>query len=403
MSKSKGNALNPLAMIEKYGTDALRLSLILGTTPGKDTKISEDKIQSYRNFINKLWNIARFVLGQIKDSRLEIKGLESKILDLKSPTLADSWILQELDGLKANLQKHLKNHQYSLAGENLTEFTWGKFADWYLEISKIEGGKDEILIYTFSELLKLWHPFIPFVTEHLWSQLSSDLLMMQEYPTPSASKTPDTKPAAKFQALQSLITGIRNLRSEYRQPPAEHFACYLELPEKASFLQDQAAIVENLARVKLNLATVPPDKKMPYFLWGGATVYLIIPGFDQKRELELAQKELKAAQARAKKLEGQLGKKAFLEKAEKLLSDIEGITIHVKSSGRGKTEKFELHSLLSLPRTTLHAEASGRKLNFVLQDLFEELLVEARKQKSLKDSRKKGKKRFFLNMEVERE
>ncbi|HLC38390.1 MAG TPA: hypothetical protein VJI71_02970 [Candidatus Norongarragalinales archaeon] len=95
--------------------------------------------------------------------------------------------------------------------------------------------------------------------------------------------------------------------------------------------------------------------------------------------------------------------KAFLEKAEKLLSDIEGITIHVKSSGRGKTEKFELHSLLSLPRTTLHAEASGRKLNFVLQDLFEELLVEARKQKSLKDSRKKGKKRFFLNMEVERE
>src|SRR3989344_1302268 len=331
MSKSKGNALNPLAMIEKYGTDALRLSLILGTTPGKDTKISEDKIQSYRNFINKLWNIARFVLGQIKDSRLEIKGLESKILDLKSPTLADSWILQELDGLKANLKKHIKNHQYSLAGENLTEFTWGKFADWYLEINKIEGGKDEILIYTFSELLKLWHPFIPFVTEHLWSQLSSDLLMMQEYPMPPASKTRDTKPAAKFQALQSLITGIRNLRSEYRQPPAEHFACYLELPEKASFLQDQAAIVENLARVKLNLAAVPPDKTMPYFLWEGAKVYLIIPGFDPKKELELAQKELKTAQTHAKKLEAQLGKKAFLEKAppevvEKLKADAAAAT-----------------------------------------------------------------------------
>jgi ribosome-associated translation inhibitor RaiA len=96
--------------------------------------------------------------------------------------------------------------------------------------------------------------------------------------------------------------------------------------------------------------------------------------------------------------------KAFLEKAEKLLSDVEGVTIHVKSSGRGKTEKFELHSLLSLPRTTLYAEASGRKLNFVLQDLFDEMLIEARKHKSLKDSGKKEKKkRFFLEMEVERE
>ena len=315
MSKSKGNVVNPLVMIDKYGADALRLSLVVGTTPGNDTKISEAKIEGQRNYINKLWNIARFILGQIKDSRLEIKDLESKILNLKSPTLADSWILAELWELKKNLQKYFKNHQYSLAGENLIEFTWTKFADWYLEISKIENDKNEILLYILGQVLRLQHPFIPFVTERIWSQISTEPLMLQEYPLPAAERAGESDAGNKFEKLRSLITGIRNMRAEYRQAPGEQFACYLELPEKASFVRDQSAIVENLARVKLNIAAVPPDKKMPYFLWEGTKVFLIIPDFDQKRELEIAKKELGDIREQVKKLDSQLSKKMFLEKA----------------------------------------------------------------------------------------
>lgn len=308
MSKSKGNAVNPLEMIEKYGTDALRLSLLLGTTPGNDIKIYESKIESYRNFTNKLWNISRFILQQAPTlkSKTEIPAAKSS---------ADQWILAELSDLTAGVQKNLTSYQYSLAGEELLDFTWNKFADWYLEISKIEKGKEELLFYILKQLLKLWHPFIPFVTEYIWSQLDNTMLMIQEYPAPSAkTKTPDPK-LLQFRTVQELITGLRNLRADYGQPPGEIFACYLELPGNQEWLKTETLIIEKLARVKLNFDVIADDKKMPYFLWQNIRVYLIIPKFDPKKERSRAEKQLTAVNAILEKLRVQLENKTFLKKA----------------------------------------------------------------------------------------
>ncbi len=336
MSKSLRNALDPLEVSKKFGTDALRLSLIMGTTPGNDLKISEQKIAGFRNFANKLWNISRFVLSLNPSPRAGEGGRRSG----EGKSLADQWILSELELLIASVNKNFTNYQYGLAAEALYDFTWNKFADWYLEIAKLtlkrhpegaERPKDPdvnnpyaLLTYVLTNLLKLWHPFIPFVTEHIWSQFSEELLMIQEYPLtlfPSPLKRRESG-GEGFPKIQSLITGLRNLRAEYRQDPGETFASYLELPKELDWIKEQLPIIEKLACVKINFAKIPADKKMPYFLWsaspaGGENtkVYLIIPDFDPKKEKALAEKELKAVNARIAKLKAQLTKKDFLKKA----------------------------------------------------------------------------------------
>ncbi|TSA46362.1 valine--tRNA ligase [bacterium] len=325
MSKSSRNVINPLDVIPKYGTDALRLSMVLGTTPGNDLKMSEEKIENYRNFTNKLWNIARFILSQIENPK-------AKMDDPQPQTLADEWILAEISKLVSDVKKTLDSYQYGLAGDLLMEFTWNKFADWYLEISKLntkDSKSQKILPYVLKILLKLWHPFIPFVTEHIWSFFSDEFLMIQEYPAllapiPSARKNS----TLEFQAIQELITSLRNLRAEYRQDPGKILACYLDVTEDDKLIRSQSAVIEKLARVKLNYGSASGDKKMPSPLWRGIRVYLIIPNFDPEKESALAQKELKSVQALKEKLSGQLANSGFLEKAppevvEKLKSDVE--------------------------------------------------------------------------------
>lgn len=318
MSKSKGNVLNPLEVIEKFGADALRLSLVLGTTPGNDMKISQTKIENGRNFVNKLWNISRFIMTQAP-------GLKSEISNPKASSLADAWILSELDVVTNEVHKHFTALQFGLAGEALYDFTWNKFADWYIEISKIQNqsqapGKSnstEILPYVLKKLLKLWHPFIPFITEHIWTQFSENTLMLEEYPMPSGD--PPAKATKeieqKIAELQELVTSLRNLRAEYRQPPSETFASYMELPAEHEWLREQSAVIEKLARVRINFEKIPANKKMPYFLWNGEKNYLIIPNFDPKKEKSLTEKEIKELDTRIKNLGTQIGSKDFLKKA----------------------------------------------------------------------------------------
>ena len=333
MSKSLRNVLNPLEVIEKFGTDAVRLSMVLGSTPGNDLKISDQKIEASRNFVNKLWNISRFILSSLP-SPGDGEGLRERSPEPKS--LADQWILAELDHLISQVDKYFQTYQYGQAGEALLDFTWNKFADWYLEIAKIEKGKEQILGHILQTILKLWHPFIPFVTEHIWSNVSDELLMIQKYPSPVLPLAKgEMKRGSDFKDLQDLITGLRNLRSEYRQPPAEIFAAYIEsAPE---WLREHLPIVEKLARVRVNFDKVPRDKKMPYFLWpaqGGqasSKAYLIIPHFDAAKEAALTEKDVKAVAALVAKLETQLSKKDFLKKApaeivEKLKADAAAAT-----------------------------------------------------------------------------
>ncbi len=238
MSKSLGNGIDPLEMINKFGADALRLSIIIGSTPGTDIRLYEEKIAGYRNFVNKLWNISRYILSQTtKNKGQRIKG----------KTLADQWILSELDKIIASTAKNIEEFRFSQAGEELYEFTWSKLADWYLEIAKIEGNKDVILLLILEKLLVLWHPFCPFVTEAIWSELGKKTLLMIEQWPKSLSKSKSA--GHDFTLIQQAVTTIRNIRSERQISPKEILNCSVKTSAKS--VKANLPLLEGLALVRV--------------------------------------------------------------------------------------------------------------------------------------------------------
>ncbi|PIZ99066.1 MAG: hypothetical protein COX77_02625 [Candidatus Komeilibacteria bacterium CG_4_10_14_0_2_um_filter_37_10] len=236
MSKSLGNGVDPIVMIEKYGADALRLAILVGATPGNDTRLYDEKIEGYRNFINKLWNISRYIFNNTKSINI-IKQQP------KPKTAADHWIINELNLLITAVSDDLNSYRFSLAIEKLYEFTWSKFADWYLEISKIEKNKEDILLYILQTLLKLWHPFAPFVTEVLWQKMSSELIMVEKWPVVSAL----TKIDQSFQQLQEIINKIRSAKAENKIDQVKIIDLYLAEQLDTTSLQ----IISQLGRVNI--------------------------------------------------------------------------------------------------------------------------------------------------------
>ena len=246
MSKSLGNGIDPLEMIEQYGADALRLSMIIGSTPGVDKKLYDEKIAGYRNFVNKLWNISRYILTTVKEPKLITKKPKAK-------TLADQWILDELDKITFGITDKIEKFQFSPAGEELYDFTWNKLADWYLEIAKVEGNKDEILLYVLQNLLKLWHPFTPYVTEAIWKNLNSELLLIQRWPEFKKYKE-DKKTQEEFQIIRNIIVEIRKFKNEHKLDPGKFIECLIISKKHDKLINNQSLIIEKLARVK-NLQT----------------------------------------------------------------------------------------------------------------------------------------------------
>lgn len=256
MSKSLGNIINPLDMIEKYGTDATRLSLVLGNTPGNDMKLSEEKIAGFRNFANKLWNISRFMLLNIPEPKMDIEKPEPK-------TLADRWILWKLNQVIFDTNTDFEKYQLSAAGERLRDFTWGELADWYLEIAKVEGDKSEILNYILNTILKLWHPFMPFVTETIWSEVYGNETMLLVSSYPQVIDSPAVIDAdVEFFAVtfQRIITQIRALRTEYKIEPAKKLKVNFSSKEKSKLLEENKSLfirLANLEEVTVNEKVAP--------------------------------------------------------------------------------------------------------------------------------------------------
>lgn len=237
MSKSLGNILDPLDLIPKYGTDAVRLSLVMGTTPGQDVKLSEQKIEGFRNFTNKLWNISRYILMTIGDS------IET---DVVPKTLSDRWILARLSEVTTNVSKKIEMYQFSAAGEELRDFTWGDLADWYLEIAKVEKGKEAILRHILKSVLTLWHPFMPFVTESIWKTAGFDgQLIVGEWP----KNTIAGSSAEGFEILRALVTDMRRLRAENGVEAAKQVEfCVVAAKEIQKLVEENLEIVKTLTR-----------------------------------------------------------------------------------------------------------------------------------------------------------
>lgn len=259
MSKSKGNVVDPLDLVNEYGTDALRFTLTILVGAGRDIKFSEDRLDGYRHFINKIWNSARFSLMALENVTV------AKKIDRKKLTLSDLYILESLRILTAKVNANLDKYQFTEAAQALYDFTWYEFCDWYLELSKpVLYGEDleqksqsgAVLLGVLDQLLKLMHPFIPFVTEEIYQRLPvhGESLCVEKYPREkdAFTKLGDKKAFEEMEILKSVITAIRNIRGENRVSPAVKLKVRAVTTDKLAtqVLQKNMALVMRLANIE---------------------------------------------------------------------------------------------------------------------------------------------------------
>ncbi len=305
-SKSAGNSINPLDVIEKYGTDSLRLSCLTGIAPGNDLKIYDEKIASSRNFITKLWNIGRYITGSTKTTTSF-----SNETDL---SLTDRWILSELNELIKTVSISLDKYNFSQAVDTLRNFTWDSFADWYVEIHKIEKN-DAVLVYIYKTLLKLWHPFIPFVTEVIWQEMfnKEELLMIASWPKEKSN----IDSSGDFPIIKELIGNIRNIRAIYTIPPTKDITITIVAQDTKKFKQ-QSDLIKNLAKVDtINIQTTDsPQTESASIAGDNYKVYVHLSGIiDIKKEKERINKEIEQVTSFINSIEKKLKNKNFTENA----------------------------------------------------------------------------------------
>jgi valyl-tRNA synthetase len=254
MSKVKGNVLNPLTLIERYGTDALRFGITTGNSPGNDIKLSENRLEAGRNFANKLFNAARFVVGSL--GKAELHPLYTRDLPAE-----DRWILSRLSRTVSQATAYMDDFQFGEAERDIHDFIWGEFCDWYIELAKIRlqsGAAPSplpVLLKVLDESLRLLHPFMPFVTEEVWQHLrkylvtSPESIMIAAYPVAETAAV-DIAAEGFIEGLIEIVRAIRNVRVEHKVEAGRWIAAELCAGELKDDLSHYQSAIETLARVR---------------------------------------------------------------------------------------------------------------------------------------------------------
>jgi valyl-tRNA synthetase len=329
MSKTYGNVIDPLVVMDELGTDALRFTLLVGSTPGQDTNLSVKKVEANRNFANKIWNAGRFVIGAV----LQVPANPVAPPDW---TLADSWVWARLQTLVRDVERLFTSFQYGEAGRQIYEFFWSEFADWYLEIAKLqlaEGGDRahytaQTLVRILDLALRMLHPFTPFVTEELWSRLKAvagsqglaftpqggwpAALIVAPWPEPRAQEGWEGEKLAQFGLVQELVRAIRNLRAEKQVKPGQQLPATFAAGEHLPILQGQAATLAALAGLDPDRLIIKPEldgkpEGHSALVVGPVEVYLPLAGLvDLDEERARLQKDLAEVDAQIERLQALL-------------------------------------------------------------------------------------------------
>jgi valyl-tRNA synthetase len=334
MSKSKNNVVDPLEIMDKFGTDALRFTLATSSTPGNDMKLIEERIVGNRNFANKIWNASRFVLMTTAEIGTGVPAID----DLKPRTLADRWILSRFERLTSNVTRLIEDFQLGEAGRQINEFFWSDYCDWYVEIAKVQmqGDNDAqhstagILRAVLDQSLRLLHPFMPFVTEEVWQHLYRNseanpvnwpaaTLIIAPWPQYNAVLV-DDEADRQFSLVQEVITRIRDARNQMNVEPARRIPVLLAVGEDLTVFAQQTLLIEFLARTeKPQLHTklmVKPEQAMS-LLAGRVEIYLPLAGMlDIAKELERIDKEIVQAEQERSRLLGKLANQNFVARAK---------------------------------------------------------------------------------------
>ncbi|MCF7794740.1 valine--tRNA ligase [Patescibacteria group bacterium] len=316
MSKSKGNGIDPVDIKEKYGSDSARLSLLIGNTAGNDLKLDEEKIASFRNFVNKIWNISRYII-----SFVDRVDLEKEKLNKKDFTISDKWIFSIFNELIKEVELDLSNYRFSQAGEKLRNFTWNDFADWYLEISKFEKNsqKQILLNYILDNLLKLWHPFMPFVSEAIYQELHKNkkMLMIAKWPEVDVDAGNFKKEIESMNLIKDIIIKIREARSINKVEPANKIKALIYGHKHFEQIKEQEHLIKNLKTgiSDLDIQENGEDIKGEIKATVGEVEIFLIGAIDKEKEKNRREKEIKNLEKQVEFLNKQLQNKEFVDKA----------------------------------------------------------------------------------------
>ncbi len=324
MSKSKGNVIDPLVIVKDYGADALRLTMAALTVQGRDIFLSTERIATYRLFLNKLWNASRFALMNLEDAE---KGQKWDETQLK---LQDKWILSRLSEVTSEITKLLDGYFFGEAARLMYDFVWGELCDWYLELAKpaLRGDEGEerrkttqaVLLVLFEDVLKLLHPFIPFVTEELWHAFpfGGSYVMKNQWPKPRMENT-DAGAVADMKFVQEIIRAVRNLRAEARIAPSQ------QIPSAVLSIHDEgklALVKENERQIKLLakigeivISTDKPEKSLATVL-DDVQIYLPVGELlDVEKEIRRLKADLAKLDKDIAKCSGKLANENFISRA----------------------------------------------------------------------------------------
>jgi valyl-tRNA synthetase len=333
MSKSLGNGIDPLELIDIYGADALRFSLSIGIAPGSDTRFLNEKIENARNFMNKIWNAARFVMLNGENANIP-KMFTFKLND------ADKWILDKLNRTIRLVTKAVSKYDIGLAAAKLYEFVWNDFCDWYIELSKPALYSDDVkkrseslavLNFTLVNILKLLHPFVPFITEEIYQSIvdknvkTHDSIMISDWPTPIKKITASVK-GKNFEYITDIIKGVRNIRAEKNVAPSKKVKLYI-VSEYEKFIAKNLTYIKKLCNAEdavfvLDKSYIAEKTAAAVFDFG--VVYIPLGDLiDLDGEIQKLKKDIDAVDKEITRGQGMLGNPRYVEKAPKELVDKE--------------------------------------------------------------------------------
>ena len=349
MSKSAGNGIDPLELIDKYGADALRFSLTTNIAPGSDTRFSREKLEACRNFCNKLWNASRFVLMNIK------KGDEINVIPTRL-NVADKWILTRLNSVIKEVTINLNKYEFGVVSARLYDFTWSEFCDWYIEACKPMLYSDDensrkhaisMLTYVLTNILKLLHPIIPFITEEIYSKYNKkgQSIMVQDWPTYNR-KYVYHKEEKAFEDMINLITSIRNTRASMNVVPSKKIHIIVKAEDQKTFALfetylDKLAGVESVhyagegEEIDKNAVALVTDIAQVFIPMGDLV--------DPAKERERLQKELEQAEGDIAHSKALLENQNFVARAPQKVIDMEKAKLDLAQDKYNKLkEKLDL-------------------------------------------------------------
>ena len=322
MSKSLGNGIDPLEMIEKFGCDALRMNMVMGNSPGNDMRFYVERCEAMRNFANKLWNASRYVLMNLKE------GAVNALPESEKLTNADKWVLSKLNSLIAEVTDNMERYELGVAIQKVYDFLWDTYCDWYIELTKARLYSDDeaqkntalqVLVYVLDQTLRLLHPFMPFITEEIWQSLphDGDALIAAQWPIYQDALAFPTEESL-MESVMSAIRSIRNRRAEMNVPPSTKAALYVLTSKPQVFIEGQDFIQRLAYADQVTILDKEPENIDKLVCCTTADAKLYIPMgqlVDVKKELERLDKELEKANKNLAVIEGKLSNENFTARA----------------------------------------------------------------------------------------